>query len=250
MLKGLTAAVPRIINGDVDTNMQTLMRNVDEAVLYGAKFILFPEAVLTGLINNDSYEYDKNIAVELTSQYIVQIKEKASDKGIWIALGFFEISNGIIYDSAILINDVGQIVLHQRRTSRGWRASNLPSEQYAEGKDFEITDTPWGRTGFLICGDLFDTWKAAKNAKLDLMLFPFARCFNESVNDFEKEWEAEWIEYAEQIRKVGAVITLGANYISLPEPNDHNGYFGGAFIANNDGILLSKIPLNQEGLLK
>ncbi|MCL2413511.1 MAG: carbon-nitrogen hydrolase family protein, partial [Bacteroidales bacterium] len=237
------------VKSDLNTNLQTLMRSVDEAAFCGARLVLFPEAVLTGLINNDNYEHDKNIAIELNSQYIVRIKEKASEKGIWIALGFFEMDNGVIYDSAILINGAGQIVLHQKRTSCGWRALNLPSGQYAEGKVFQTIETHWGKAGFLICGDLFDTWEAAKDAKLDLLLFPFARCFNERVKDLEKEWETEWADYAEQIRKVGAGLTLGANYISPPEPGGHSGYFGGAFMADNDGNLLSKMPLNQEGLL-
>lgn len=249
MLEGLTVAVPIIVNGDIDANLQMIIQYIDKASLQNARLVLFPETCLTGLVNDDNYEHDKNIAIALTSRYILQIREKAKEKGIWVAFGFFEIDDGVIYDAAILINNIGEVVLHQRRTSRGWRASNLPNEQYAEGIAFETTETPWGKTGFLICGDLFDTWEAARDAKLNLLLFPFARCFSNGVEDFEKEWTKEWPDYAEQIGKVGADITLGTNYISQYKPSGHSDYFGGAFIADKNGKQLTNRPLNHEGLL-
>ena len=250
MLKGLTAATPTIVNGDIDTNFRTVLENIDQAALCGAQLILFPETVLTGLINNDEYDHDKNLAVPLDSQYILDIREKAKAKGIWVALGFFEIDDGVIYDSTILINDAGQIVLHQQRMSTGWRMPGLPITQYAEGTMLQTTETPWGKTGFLICGDLFDTWEGATEAKLDLLLFPFARCFSAGVTDFEEAWKTEWPEYAKQIQQVSAGLTLGANYISPAEPGDHSGYFGGSFMADKDGNRLSALPLNQAGLLQ
>jgi len=249
MLKGLTAAAPIIINNNLDANVQTIMLYIDKAHAQNARLVLFPETCLTGLVNTDNYEQDKHIALELTSKYILQIREKAMEKGMWVAFGFFEIENGVIYDTAVLVNNAGEIVLHQRRTSRGWRASNLPKEQYAEGTTFETTETPWGKTGFLICGDLFDKWETAREAKLNLLLFPFARCFNNGVEDFEKEWTKEWPDYAKQINKVNADLTLGANYISRYNPSEHSDYFGGAFVADKNRKQLASLPLNQEGLL-
>ena len=215
----IAACSPSIIEYDIAHNLSEIIRYVDEVVALGILII------------------DK-------------IKQKAASSSIWIALGFIEIDeiSGMLYDSAILIDDIGEIALHYRRTSPGWLwKKSVP--MYGYGQHFPTVSTPWGKTGFLICGDLFQTEDAAIDAKLDLLLFPFARChFLLDVRNEDSEWRrSHWSEYAEQIKKINA-LTIMSNYIAPGEGSEFEGGCGGAFITDKESNILAKLQLNTPGM--
>ncbi|MCL2421908.1 MAG: carbon-nitrogen hydrolase family protein [Defluviitaleaceae bacterium] len=243
--------VPQIEEYNITANLKIMLTYIDEAINANADLLLFPETVLTGLVISDDYDVDKQYAISLASEYINQIREKARRGDIWIAFGFLEIDEGILYDSALLIDSAGDIALHQRRLSPGWCATNARPEEYGYGSVYASANTPWGKVGFMICGDLFNVPHYAADEKLDILLFPFARCFGPWVTlPYQQEWdEIEWPEYAKQIASVGAVYTLGANYIAPEEGSAFNGGFGGGFITDRAGRLLAGLPLFRAGLL-
>jgi len=185
----------------------------------------------------------------LASEYINQIRERARLGNIWIALGFIEIDDGVLYDSAVLVDSAGDIALHQRRLSTGWCNNNASPKEYGYGNKYSTADTPWGKAGFMLCGDLFNVPKYAKDAGLDILLFPYARCFTAGAVSPQQRWDnEEWPEYSSQIRYVGAAA-IGANYIAPEEGSPFNGGFGGGFITDAGGNLLASLPLNQAGLV-
>lgn len=240
-------AVPRITI-DMQANLEKILAMMREASGSRADIILFTEAVLTGLNISDDYLKDKQIALPLDAAPIKAIMSHAAHFKIWTAFGFLELVNDVIYDSALLVDNNGEIALHYRRMNPDWKDKDADPRKYRDGVSLPIANTPWGKTMFLICGDLFETtFPLAVAAKPDLLLAPFARCFPPDVTEPQKEWDAvEWPDYARQIKMVGA-FTLMANYIA---PEDLcGGGFGGGFIADRHGELLKAQPLFQEGLI-
>jgi len=245
----IAISTPKIQEYNLAENFKTVLQHIDEATTSKVNLLLFPEAALTGLVISDDYETDKQYAISLESDYIDQISAKARAGNIWLALGFIEISDGVLYDSAVLIDNTGSIALHQRRLSTGWCCPNASPKEYGYGDKYNTADTPWGKVGFMLCGDLFNVPQYAKDAKLNILLFPYARCFNSSVTWPQQEWDTvEWPEYANQVRFIGAT-TAGANYIAPAEGSPFKGGFGGGFIADANGELLASQHLNTEGLL-
>ncbi|MCL2170643.1 MAG: carbon-nitrogen hydrolase family protein [Defluviitaleaceae bacterium] len=238
--------VPKIIEHNIAANLDIVLKYIDKAALAGADLMLFPEAVLTGIDICDNYDKDKLLALSIASPEIQQIINKSQMCNIWVALGFIEIDNNCLYDTAILIDNFGAIQLHQRRLSRGWCDDNADKTKYGYGGEFLTADTIFGKIGFMICGDLFNVPHLAKNANLDLLLFPFARCFGSQAKlPPQREWdENELPEYSRQIAEIGAPA-LGANYITPGKSS----YFGGAFATDANGDLIASLPLYQEGLL-
>jgi len=245
----IALAAPRITR-DMESNVRNIEKQIAKAHEGGASFILFPETTLTGLINNDDYEHDIKLAVSIDGDIMLRICNAAKEKGIWVCFGFFENNNGCIHDSAVLINPAGDIVLHQRRISPGWRWPNSQQNpsQYAEGVGLNYAETPFGKTAIAICGDMFDEKVVAMLAenKPDLLLFPFARCFTKDITDAQKEWDEHDLPlYLSQVNRIGA-LTFMSNY--MDKPSVHN-YFGGAFVVSAAGEMLAALPLHQEGLL-
>ena len=244
----IALAVPRITQS-INDNINIINALISEACANGASFILLPEATLTGLANNDSYEHDINLSISIKHQIILDFCDRSKKNNIWLSLGFFENDNGCIYDSAVLINPNGEIAIHHRRINPQWRAKNLPSDKYSEGVEIQSAITPCGKTAIAICGDLFDDRVISMLGQIcpDLILFPFARCFFSEVKDAQKEWdETEKYEYINQVKRTGAVVAM-SNYIGTTGANGN--YFGGAFIINANGEMLASLPLFQEGIL-
>jgi len=243
-------AVPEIVEYDISHNHKTVLDYISKAAKENVNLLLFPETVLTGLVISDDYSLDKQYAISLVSEPIKQIQAQAASCGLWVALGFIEIANGILYDSAVLIDSNGTIVLHQRRMSHGWCAPSANPAEYGYGDEYKTAQTPWGKVGFMICGDLFHVNHYATEANLDILLFPFARCFSSNIKleNYQQQWDnVEWPEYAQQISQVNA-YALMANYIAPVEGSPFCGGFGGGFITDRYGNLLGQLPLNTAGL--
>ena len=246
----IAVTVLEIVENNIEQNYQTMLEYIDRANEEGVGLILFPEAILTGIDISDDYQIDKEIAITIDSDYINQVKVKAKECEIWVSFGFIEIDKGTIFDSAVLINANGEIALHHRRISKGWRHPDANPLEYGCGDSFPTAMSPWGKIGFLICGDLFDVPELAIKEELDVLLFPFARCFTADIVSPQEEWDkVEWIEYSKQIKSINA-YTLMTNYILKPDNSRYgNNYFGGGFITDRKGSILTNLPLNKEGLL-
>lgn len=240
-------AVPRITSNARD-NLNKVLSMIDEASLSKADLLLFPEAVLTGLNLSDHYERDRELAVSIDSPQIQAIIRSAATHKLWTAFGFLELSGRTIFDSALLVDTHGKIVLHQRRMSPGWRAKNAGLLEYGSGAGLSTALTPWGKTAILICGDLFEVaFPLAVEAKLDLLLLPFARCFPRKVKDPQRQWtDIEWPDYSVRIKQIRA-LALMSNYIASRKLN--GGGFGGGFIVDPHGKITKAMPLFEEGLL-
>lgn len=244
----IALAVPRLFK-DINVNINTINDLISEACLNGATLILLPEAALTGLINNDVYDHDIEIAVSINHKILTDFCDKAKANKVWLCFGFLEKEDDCIYDSAVLINPNGEIAIHYRRINPQWRAKNLPASQYGEGVEMKSILTPFGKTAILICGDLFDenVISMLDPVRPDFILFPFARCFPSRIKDIQKEWnDVEKNEYVNQVRRTAATVVM-SNYIGTAEIEDTS--FGGAFIVNAKGDILASLPLLQEGLL-
>jgi predicted amidohydrolase len=240
-------AVPQITSGIKD-NLDKILSMMREAAASGAEILLFPEAVLTGFNVSDNYSDDRKLACSLESLPVQTIIDNAGKLKMWTAFGVLELSSTTIFDSALLVDANGKIVLHHRRMSPGWRARNANPLEYGCGASLSTAHTPWGKAAILICGDLFETaFPLAVEAKLDLLLFPFARCFLPEVTEPQKQWDNdEWPKYSAQIKAICA-LTLMSNYVAPGEPDGK--YFGGGFIVNCNGKIIKAKPLFEEGLV-
>lgn len=240
-------AIPAIKPG-IQFNLDKVLAMIRKAEDARADILLFPEAVLTGLNISGEYEIDRRLALTLDSAPIQKIIQYAYRYKIWTAFGFLELAGGIVYDSVLLVNSEGEIILHYRRISPGWRVKNANHEKYGCGESLITANTPWGKTAIFICGDLFEPAivQKTKAVKPDLLLFPFARSFSQEISNPQRQWDnVEWPHYAAAIKAIGA-FTLMSNYITT---SAQGGYFGGGYIVNRDGKILKAQPLYEEGLL-
>jgi len=240
--------VPRV-TADPAANLDRVEQMTADAAGSGAGLVLLPEAVLTGLINDDDPAHDLPLGQSIPGPATERLGAVARLNSLWIGFGLFERDGDCLYDSAVLIAPDGSVALRYRRNQPQWHGIGADSAVYRQGTSIEVARTPIGNVGFLICGDLFDDALVPRFRALrpDSLLFPFARCFSDGLAD-QARWDTEEMpEYVRQVVSVG-VPALMTNYIGAPDIEECLS-FGGAFAVSADGEVVASLPLGVEGAL-
>ena len=197
------ALVSLLITSDVQRNLLAIADAVERAHASECRLVCFPECALTGLVDTEDYEADIRLAVDIPGNIADEIGSLAQRYGIYIAIGLLEREQGKLYDTAVLFNGDGEIILKYRRINPKWHSPNSPKNLYVEGVGFSVASTPLGKIAFAICGDMFDDTVISmiQTAEPDYLIVPLARSFADYTQDWWEE-EEKWV-YAQQIAKIG-----------------------------------------------
>jgi predicted amidohydrolase len=152
-----TAAAVQIapIKADVSANLTRIGQAIQRCCEEGADLALFPETALTGYFLEGGVVDAAVTTLELATMLDTTYKP---DRPIDVVLGFYERSDGNIYNSAC----------HFSGTSEGWKIVHthrkffLPTygvfdeERFvARGRDISSYETRFGRFAMLICEDVW-----------------------------------------------------------------------------------------------
>jgi predicted amidohydrolase len=239
---------------DVDANLATIVDMAQRAADDGADLVLFSEAALTGLINNDHPAHDLPLGCAIPGPVTGVLGRLARQRRLWLAIGLLEREGNQLYDSALLLTPGGEIGLKYRRIQPQWHGKGADPTVYCQGTALPRLETPLGTFAFLICGDLFDDGivRRVRDLRPDWLLFPFARCFSSRPGDQgrssdQKRWDREEKPaYAQRVALAG-VTTLMTNY--LADRTLLGGTFGGAMVVAADGTVIDALPLGRAGML-
>ena len=178
------------IDSDIEGNLRRIEYAVQDAAQKHADIACLPETALIGWVNPAAHELAQPIPGPLSDR----ITAIARQHRIMIATGICEKDGDTLYDSAILINDDGEILLKHRKINI---LPELMDPPYAPGSidDIRAVDTPIGRIGMLICADVFkeEIVDAAAARKPDLMLIPFGWAADTSAWPRHGQTLAAWV---------------------------------------------------------
>jgi predicted amidohydrolase len=151
-------------------NFQKIESFAKQAKQMGAELVIFPEASSFGWLNPKAFTEAEPIPGAQASKFAaVAVAAK-----IWVATGLEErgpkagggTNTFHAYDSGILINPQGEIVLHHRKHNVLKNAFDQDACRSAFGvdecgytpgplSDIKIAETPFGRTAILVCADAY-----------------------------------------------------------------------------------------------
>jgi len=237
------AIVSHRITDSLEGNLSKMESFIQQAVDSKANLILFSETATTGLANKDNPVHDILLGEEIPGKISKRFCQLAKENKIHIAFGLFEREEGKLFDTAILINNAGEIAIKYRRISKGWHWPNSDPNVYVDGCSLTSATLDIGKVCFLLCGDLFeeDLVQRVHDLHPDYLLFPFARTV-EGSGTFQEIWDRDDLPgYKEQVKKIGAT-TFMAGYI-------YEEFIGGAMAINKSGEIIDALPLRQEGML-
>lgn len=164
-------AMVQLQSSDVG-NFGLMMTLAQQAKAQGAQLVIFPEGSVFGWLNPAVFTQAATIPGTYSDKFVAI----ATSVNIWVAAGLAErgpkagpgsLPNAYqAYDSGILINPQGQIVLHHRKYNVLQNAFdpaacqailNQPQCAYTPGPLSDITtvQTPFGKTALLVCSDAY-----------------------------------------------------------------------------------------------
>jgi len=233
----------------IGENLAAVTNWAAQAAGAGANLVLFPEAALSGFVNNDDVAHDLPLCCCIPGNETTLICAAARRLGIYIGLGMLEREGEVMYDSAVLIDPCGEIVLVYRRIQPCWRGPQADPLIYRQGSEIPMASTSFGNLAFLLCGDLFDDQivDRVRNLASDYLLFPFARAFGDqclSQDDWARREEGVYAARAARC----SCTTLMVNELTPPQDCEYPS-FGGAMVVSPDGRVLTRLPLAEPGML-
>ena len=175
------------MDGDRAGNLLRIENAMIEAKTKKAAIIVFPESAILGWINPDAHTR----ATPIPGTDAQTLCDLAKKHQLYVCIGLDEKEGDKLFDSAILIDDEGKILLKHRKINV---LPDLMTPSYAVGDGVSTVKTKFGKIGVLICADSFQEDLLQKMAmqKPDLMLIPYG-------------WaapEKDWPQHGKELEKV------------------------------------------------
>jgi predicted amidohydrolase len=188
------------LDGDRAGNRQRMELAALEAKKGGAQIVCFPETAFLGWVNPEAHTRAFPIPGEDTDF----LSDLARKHEVYVCSGLAEKEGDTLYDSAVLIDNRGQILLKHRKINI---LEELMTPPYTAGREVSAVDTEFGRIGLLICADTFkdDILERMSKRKPDLVLVPYGWAAQEE----------KWPEHGKELEKVvsQAGIQIGSPVI-------------------------------------
>lgn len=186
------------LDGDRSGNFARIENAVAEAKRAGADIACLPETAILGWVNPDAHSR----AYPIPGEDSERLCRLAALHRIFLSAGLAEKAGERLYDSVILIDDEGRIILKHRKINILTKLMNPP---YTPGTEIGTAETRLGRIGLLICADTFrdDLLLRMAVLKPDLVLVPYGWAAAEN----------DWPEHGKELEKT---VGNAARAISAP----------------------------------
>lgn len=222
------------INSDTAGNFRRIEYALEDAKREGAHLVCFPETSIYGWVNPEAHIMasaipgkDSDILCNLAKKYEV-----------FICIGLCEKDGEDLFDSTILIDPDGKILLKHRKINILTELMNPP---YSKGTGVQAVDTEFGRIGIMICADSFlpELVDQMKDLNPDIVLIPYG--WAASVNAWPQHGESlkNTITY---VAKTVQCPVIGTDGLGMITHGSWDGMvFGGqSYAIDSDGSVLAK----------
>jgi len=246
-LAAKVALVCNRLSSDITSNLSQAAMWIEEAGHKNAGLVCFGEYAFQGK-EEDDYEKDSKVADTILGIITSRLSGLASQHSINIITGILERKREAIYDSAVLINRLGEIVLKYRRINPQWHGRNADKTLYRQGDELGTTSTPFGKVGVVLCGDFFDdsVLTMVKKTRPDILVVPVAIPIAQFDSSYGKtpleKWATYKREWTDQAKNLGITCIL-VNSVSDEEKGGHS---GGAMIVSGKGKILAEAEIGKE----
>jgi len=156
------------MDGDRRGNLARIEQAVATAAEAGAQIACLPESAILGWVNPDAHQRAHPIPGE-DSRRLCQIARRHE---VFLCIGLDEKAGEDLYDSALLIDNTGRVLLKHRKIIL---LDELMAPSYTAGQEVRVVESRLGRVGVLICADTHEPAILTRMAELepDLVLVPY-----------------------------------------------------------------------------
>lgn len=185
------AAVQMCSSHDVDENLQTATKFIQEAAINQAKLVVLPEMFATmGLTNEEKFSVKETFGKGKIQDFL---SHEAQKNEIWIAGGTIPIESETRIKAACLVwDDQGHVVarydkIHLFDVTLSEKETYKESDTIQAGDQLVVVDTPFGKLGLAVCYDIRfpELFRCLMNKGAEIFVVPSAF----TVPTGEAHWE-------------------------------------------------------------
>jgi predicted amidohydrolase len=132
--------------GDPDKNLKNAEKLIREAAANKAEVVLLPEVMDLGWTHPSAKKFAHEIP---NGETCSQLCKMAKENMVYICCGLVEKDGNAIFNSAVIIDNKGKVILKHRKLNE----LDIAHDLYAQGDRLGICPTPWGNFGLMICAD-------------------------------------------------------------------------------------------------
>lgn len=173
--------------GNRVNNLAHAEKMISVAAENSAKVVLLPEALNLGWTHPSALLEAEQIPEGKTSQFFIKL---AMEKGIYICCGLIEKDEDKIYNSAVIINPEGEVILKHRKINE----LDIGLKYYSTGENVNVCKTEFGIFGLVICSDAFESanLKTLGNLGAEIILSPCSWATPKEHDNLKEPYGAEW----------------------------------------------------------
>jgi predicted amidohydrolase len=177
--------------GRKESNLRRAIKHIHEAAAKGANLIVLPEAMTLGWTHSSA----KTEADEVPGGFSCEaLRDAARFNKVYVCSGLIERSGGLIFNSAVLIDPKGEIILHHRKLNE----LEIGHDLYAQGDRLAVAQTPLGTIGVMICADGFARGQIVSRTlglmEAEIILSPCAWAVPADHDNSKEPYGQLWLE--------------------------------------------------------
>lgn len=198
-----------VIPGDPEVNLRNAEAMIIRAAEQNCTFVVLPECLDLGWLDPSM----DTLAQPIPGSYSTRLADAARNNGIYVTAGLTERAGNRFYNSAVLIDDHGEILLLHRKINE--LRFGAPHDRYSIGDRLQVTDTPFGCVGLLICADAFEHSLSESLARMgaQLILSPCAWAVPPDFDPLQKKYGQEWIDAYSPLADNFNITMVGVSYV-------------------------------------
>jgi len=214
----LAMAQMLVVGGEPEKNLARAGEMIARSAQAGAALALLPECVDFGWNHPSGKERAGSIPDGETCRFLC---DAARRHRLYVCSGLVERQGDMLYNSAVLINPQGEIILHHRKLNE-----ILPGlATYAQGDRLGVAHTPLGTLGLMICGDGFAEGQVIGRTLgymgADVIFSPAAFAVPPHWDNAKTPCHEEWRPHLAPVaRDFELWIATVSNVGSFPHPTD------------------------------
>lgn len=175
--------------GEPDRNLERACRMIGEAANKNCDLILLPETLDFAWTHPSS----QREAQPIPGRYSDMLAKEASRYGIFVCAGLTEKTDGAIYNSAILLDRQGHIILKYHKIN----LLNVEQPFYKVGNTLNVVETELGTLGVNICADNYidgiSIGEVLARMGAQIILSPSSWTVDYSISEADDPYREKWI---------------------------------------------------------
>lgn len=187
----LAMAQMLVEGGRKEANLRRAEQRIAETAQGGAQMVLLPEALNVGWTHPSAEDEADAIP---NGESCSRLCAAAQTNKVYVCAGLVERDNRCIYNSAVLIAPDGKVLSIHRKLNE----LEIGHSFYAQGSSLQVTHTPLGAIGVMICADAFARGQVIGRSLgfmgADIILSPSAWAVPADHNNRREPYGGLWLD--------------------------------------------------------